>query len=236
MKEKTLILLVLLVSVIGRLIITPLPIDNNITTGADQGIYLHRIDILQRQGWINWDNSMYGGMPFLRFYPPLSFYLATLFDPIIGFKLLIMLGFILAPITFYYLLREFKLNIKEILVATVIFSFTMYYNAFLFFGQLPTLLAIPFSLLFLKFFIRSINKNDRSYVILSSIFLTITILIQQIISFMIFTIALIYLVSHLYTRFDLSKIKRATSITIPALLISSFWLVPTLAESKYAYT
>lgn len=235
MEEKNLVLLVLLFAVIGRLIVTPLPFNQDVTAGADQGIYLHRIDVLQRQGWINWDRSMYGGMPFLTFYPPLSFYLGTIFDPIFGFKLLIMLGFVLAPLAFYYLLKEFKLSNKETLIATVIFAFTMYYNSFLFFGQLPSLLAIPLAFLFLKFFVRTIDRYNRSSMILSSILLAAIVLIQQIVSFMALLIALVYLASHLLVKFDLQKVKRAAFLVIPALLISSFWLIPTLAESKYSY-
>lgn len=240
MNEKKLILIILLACIIGRMIVTPVPINEDITTGADQSAYLMRAQILKDQGQIDWNTHWYAGYPFMTFYPPLSFYLISWFSElvsmIISFKFLTFIAFALTPLAFYYFLKEFKLTVKQMLVATIIFSFTMYYNMFIFLGQLPSILAILFALIFLKFFIKGVNTGNKKYLFVSGILFTLTLLTQQIVSFMACFISLIYALSYGYFEESTTKLKRAFIVWVPAILMSSFWLIPTFIESEYTST
>ncbi|GEM_PF-5595068 len=236
MEEKHLILLALTIAVLGRAIIGPLPFDDSIGGGADSAVYLMRAHLLSTVGEINWNPYWYGGMPFLAFYPPLSFYvlsfLGSIISEIVAFKLISWLMFLAAPVAFYYFLREFNLEAKETALAVLIFSFTMYYNAFMFFGQYPTTFAIPIALVFLKYFVRSVKTDGKRSAAIAALFLGAAILMQQIVALMAFGLALIYLLS--------TWIPKRTSPKTPILsllsgvLISAYWAIPFFLESKYA--
>jgi hypothetical protein len=240
MRKDRLILAILVITVLARALVAPLPINEDITTGADQAVYLLRGEILSTEGWISWNDAWYGGYPFLTFYPPLSFYLLSWLSGaislILSFKLLTFLAFIITPLVFFSFLREFKLETMQRLWATVIFSFIMYFNAFVFLGQYPSLLAIPIGLLFLKYFISGIRNSKNKHLLVSSIFLAVCILTQQIVSFMSLFIAGVYLLSHFIVNREKEKLKLGIGSWALSIAMSAFWLLPTLLEAKNTST
>ena len=240
MNKKNIVLLVLLFCVLGRMIVSPLPINENLTTGADQGPYLHMAWFIKEHPGEGWDRYWYGGLPAtLKFYPPGAYYIQALLSnflsDIISFKLLLFLSFVLAPIAFYYLLKEFRFTTKEQLLATIVFSFVFVYNMYVFFGKTPALSSVLFGLIFMKFFIRSIKHAEKKDILLSSIFLFLTIMTHSLTAVMYLVLGGVYIGSVLYLRFDKGKAMRALLVYASGLIMSAYWLIPALLERKYSY-
>jgi uncharacterized membrane protein len=114
---KKIVLFALVFCVLGRMVVSPLPVNEDLTTASDQGGYLHFAWFLKNHFNENWDQYWYGGFSQLRFYPPAVFYIQSILSnfvsDILAFKFLLSLAFILTPIAFYYLLKEFRLSQKR---------------------------------------------------------------------------------------------------------------------------
>jgi hypothetical protein len=224
------VFLVLVVLILIRLVTAPYPFDDTIPDSPDHQTYLHMVQMIKDHGFVKWDEYWYGGMPFLRFYPPLSFVLAAMlpFSDIISYKLILVLFWSIAPIAAYLMFKEFDLTLNQTLVATSAFSLTAFFAVRFIFVQAPTFVAIPLALMFMRHFIRfnkNYNKLDFS---LAAIFLALTALTHLIPATMIALISLIYLISN-----HIIKYKNAIYCYCIAFLISSFWTIPFLLEQKY---
>jgi hypothetical protein len=235
--KKNIVLLVLLFCVLGRLVVSPLPTDESLTTSADQGAYLHFSWFLNHHSSEAWNQFWYSGFPSFIFYPQGIFLvqslLSNLMSDILAFKLVLSLCFALAPIAFYYLLKEFTLSIKGKITAMLVFSFVFYYNASAYFGKTPALSSVLFGLVFFKFFIRSIKRKNYYDLAISSVFLAATILTHSLTAFMYMALAAVYLIAVLWIKFDLAKLLRAIGIGVSGLAMSASWLIPAILERKY---
>jgi len=239
LKQKLLkhkiIIVVLLFCIIARFYIFPFPFDDKLPLGTNQGNYLHYIDALKDKSVGDWDYSWLGGYPLLTFYPPFSMQLAYLFVGLLGaisaFKLVFAILFALTPLAFYYLLKEFKLKQKETIVALLIFSFTFYFNAIIAVGmQFALISATLFGIIFLKFFIRAVKQPNFLNIFMASAFLAITIMSHSLATFVFGLLSVFYLVSSLYVKWDISKIKRAFLSYVGGFLISAIWFLPFILE------
>jgi len=237
MDKKHLILMLLLVTIFGRLIVFPMPFTNNLITGNDHGAHIHKIQIIKTYGDIFWDPFWYAGTPLTRFYPPLSFYIASLipFNEIDAYLTAFILFFALTPVVFYYLLKEFKLSLKQRVIALLLFSFTMYYNSAVFFGQYPTIVSVFFSILFLKFFIRGIRNKGYLDLLVSGLFLGLTALTHELATIMIVFLSLVYLLSFYYIKRDKKKLLKSAIPYVAGFLVSAFWSLPFLLERSYSF-
>ena len=95
LNKKQIVIIVLVLCVLARLWVSPLPIDESLTSGGDQGGYLHFAWFMKVHPGEMWDNFWYGGMTATyRFYPPIIFQiqavLAHLLGDIISYKLVIL--------------------------------------------------------------------------------------------------------------------------------------------------
>jgi uncharacterized membrane protein len=237
--KRKIIVLVLLFCIIGRIAISLLPFDGRFFAGPDHYGHVHNVNLIKQVGLVSWDPYWYGGTPFLRFYPPLSFsttgFLANFMDDFDAYKLVLLLTFSLAPAAAYLLFKEFFNKTKELLFATVLFSFTVHYASIADAGQFPTVFAIPFALLFLTFFIRYVNGMKTQNLILASIFFTLTLLGHLLVTYTVALISLIYLVTFFADKkFELKRFASSFSIYLCGFFLSSFWLIPTIIESKYS--
>jgi len=237
MDKKYLILLFLATIVFGRMVIFPTPFTDTVMTGGDHNAHIHKIQFLKDNGAQFWDSYWYGGTPLTRFYPPLAYYIASLvpLDEINAYNLSFMLFFALTPVAFYFLLKEFKLSLKKMMLATALFSFTMYYNSIVFFGQYPTIVSIFFSLLFLKFFIRSLNRDTYLNGAIAAVFLGITAVTHLLATVMIVILSLVYLASVFYVKRDCKRMLGSILAYPLGFLVSAFWTFPFLWELKYSF-
>jgi len=237
--KKNLIILVLLFCILGRMSISLFPFDGRFFAGPDHYAHMHNVEKITNEGLSSWDHYWYGGTPFLRFYPPLSFSTAGFLGHFIGdfdaYKLVLLLVFSLTPIPAYFLFKEFFKRTKEILFATALFSFTIHYASIADAGQFPTVFAIPFALLFLTFFVRHVKKNELKTLLLSSVFFALTALSHLLVTYTAALISLIYLVSFFADKkFELKRFAFSFSTYILGGLLSSFWIIPTIVESKFS--
>jgi hypothetical protein len=235
---KKIVLFAIVFCVIGRLVVSPLPVNEDLTTASDQGGYLHFSWFLRAHPAENWDSYWYGGFPQLRFYPPAVLYmqsiLSNLISDILAFKFILSLAFILTPIAFYYLLKEFRLSQKEKVLSLMIFSFMFFYNSTAYSGKSAIILAVLSGLVFFKFFIRSLKSRSSVDIGVSSAFLALTLLTHSLTSIMYIGLSAIYLIAWLYSKFDWRKVKSTVLIYASGFILSAYWLIPSLLEGKYA--
>jgi hypothetical protein len=232
-KKNRLILIVILGCILGRLLISPYPFDEKIMGGGDAPAHVHIINMIKTYGSPVWDRFWFGGEPFGRFYPSLAHLLSSFlpFDGVVSLKLGFLVFFLLAPITFYLLVKEFALPKKEVLVSTIIFSFTMNFSYLFDMGTFPSMVALPFGFLFFKYFVRTMKTSDLKYVTFSSVFLGIVLLMHNIIAAMFILFAFMYLVSSYYFKASKAKIKNSAIIVVLGFLISSVWTLPFIIEN-----
>ena len=237
--KKQIIILVLLICVVGRIAISLLPFDGRYFAGPDHYSHMHNVESVKDRGLVSWDYYWYGGTSFLRFYPPLSYltagFLANVMDDFDAYKMVLLLAFSLTPVAAYLLFREFFKKTKELLFATALFSFTVHYASIADAGQFPTVFAIPFSLLFLTFFIKHVKNKGNKSLILASVFLALTTLSHLLVMYTVVLISFIYLLTSFVDRkFEFRKFASSFGIYVIGLLLSSFWIIPTVIESKFS--
>jgi len=225
--------------IFGRLAVSIFPFDGQFFAGPDHYGHMHNVNLIKQAGMVSWDSYWYGGAPFLRFYPPLSFstagFLAGFMDDFDAYKLVLLLAFALTPIAAYLLFKEFFSKTKELLFATALFSFTVQYASIADAGQFPTVFAIPFGLLFMAFFIRYVKTMRLDNFMLASIFLALTALGHLLVTYTSVMMSLVYLATYFIDkRFDLRKLAYSSSIYLTGLALSSFWVIPTIIENKYS--
>lgn len=220
---KNIILIVLLISIFGRLAVS-YPLNTNLLEGTDFTAHVPKIwyiaDVYDKYG--DWNPFWYAGYPFLKYYSPLSYYIAGFFafflDPVIAYKVIINIFFLLTPIVFYLFIKDFRLNDVQKAVGILIFSFfitNIYYfwnNAF------PTVVNMVFIIFTWIFFKRYVENKNNKYLVFASLFFGLSILVHQLTAFMNIVLILLWIFIR-YRKIQFLPI-------IIGILISSFWFVP----------
>jgi len=240
MKKKNIIVIVLLFCILMRALICLMPFDGRVPFAGDNYTYLHETWLLKNNGPVGWDFSWYGGTPFLKFYPPLSFSAAAFFsffmDGIAAYKLVFLLVFSLVPLTAYLLFKEFFKKTKEVLFSTALFSLTSSYAAYASYGFFTTAFAVPFAMLFLVFFIRYVKTMRLNNFIAASVLLALTAISHLSVLYTAALISLIYLFTYFVgKKFEIKRVLSSFGIYASGFLLGSFWLIPAILENKYTY-
>jgi len=224
------VLIVLIFCLVARMFVS-FPLDNSLPGGTDASSHLFKTWYIAEKGITKWNYYWYGGYPFLRYYPPLSYlftgYLGKIIGYLFAYKLVVNLFFVIAPIAFYLLLKEFKLTDKKIIIALLVFSLIPIYSYYLFDGRHPTLISIVFALLYWKFLERSVKTKSTKDIVLSSIFLALTGLTHHLIMFLILGISLIWFI---FYHFSLSALIKLIKSSLLGFLIISLWFIPFFLE------
>ena len=113
MKEDKVILLVLAAILLIKFF-SSFPLDNKtIPGGTDVAHFLTNTWYIATYGMTKWNYFWYGGFPFMRYYPPLTFLLtgglARAVGVLMAYKFVNDLFMVLIPVSFYFFMREFKL-------------------------------------------------------------------------------------------------------------------------------
>lgn len=224
--SRNIVLVALAVAVFGRLIVS-YPLNENLLEGTDFTAHAPKIWYIANQytNYGDWNPFWYGGYPFLKYYSPLSYYIAAFFafftSATIAYKIVINFFFILTPLGFYIFVNEFKFTKEQQAAAILIFSFfptNIYYfwnNAF------TTIVNIVFCLFTWIFFKKYLEDKGNKNLVFASLFVGLSILIHQLTAFL--NIILIFVWSATQKKFPIKPV-------LLGLLISSFWLVPFLLE------
>lgn len=191
---------------------------------------------------VGWNPFFYAGYPQGQFYPFLFHYLAAIsgfiFGSELGFKMVLSISILLAPISFYYFARKFGFSTTESSFTMLIMWILLFFpkehiggNFFSTFhnGMVTNMFAIP--LLF--FYLGKLNESFKTgrYVTSSILFGLITL--THIFTAVISVIAI--------ASFLLAKAKSARNlifvfkhVTLSSLL-TAFWIIPFLSTSNYSY-
>ena len=233
-KQRVWVYAILLFAVLGRVLVAPLPFNGDAGFHSDFSVHLHRIDLLKTQGFTDWDPFWYGGLPFLRFYPPLGPAVAAALPlpELDAYKLLLFAGFVLFPLTVFLLLKEFKLDLQGLLVGTLLVSFTPRFAEVLFYQNFGTTLALPFAFLFLKYFVRLFAEGELSKhgFALALFFLIATALVHTAVLAGAVVTAVLYAVFTAQKTGFLKTARLAGVLFASGFLATSFYYAPLLLE------
>src|SRR3989344_7316834 len=115
------------------------PLFSNQPLGLDTLGHLSKVSYLKQYPFADWDMSWYSGTLFLKLYPPLFYYLASLFPNVFfGANFLSFLSIFLTSIGIYFLIRyktkDEKLSLFCGLSYLTVLSISYYWVAV---GNLP---------------------------------------------------------------------------------------------------
>jgi hypothetical protein len=213
--------------------ISSFPLDEKLLGGTDVSSHLFKVWYIAKYGLDKWNKFWYAGYPFLRYYAPLSYwisgFLGKFFGYLIAYKLIIDLFYILLPIPFYFLVKDFKLNQKTIIISFLIFSLIVIYPYYLFDGRHPALISTFFAITFWYFLKRTIDTGKLKYKLLSVISLALTGLTHHFLIFLILPVTLCWLIGYDFRK---KNIINFLSIVFLSSLIVSWWFIPFLTEKS----
>jgi len=228
MKQKDWTLLALLFSVFAHLLLSfqyYIPLDQ-LMGGTDTASHLFKTWYVTENGLSYWSSEWYAGFPFISHYSPFFYLFSGFAGKIIGvltsYKISINLFFMLLPIAFYSMLKEFKIGEKERGISVLIFSLSPVYIYYLFDGRHPSIVGFFFGILFWKYMMSYINSGDKKNFWASAFYLLFSILSHHLTAFLIFASSVSY--------FALNKhnFLRALKIGMTSFIISLPWSVPFL--------
>ncbi len=232
--EKNIIAAALLAAVAFR-ILQSVPLDGDILPGGtDTYSHLFRAWYATEAGG-SWNYFWWGGTTFIRYYSPLSYivsgYLGQIIGWLLAYKILLDAVFILTPVAFYYLLKEFGLDRRIIALAVFIFSLSPIFLYTLFDGRYPSLFSVFFVLLYWKFLKRSIDNKDgkwRTWALASGILLGIAIPMHLLVSGYAIIITFVWVIAYSFKPRTLLKFG---STLFAALLAGAWFLAPLFLET-----
>ncbi len=209
------------------------PLVSNQPLGLDAIGHLSKVAYIKQFGFVNWDMAWYSGSLFLKMYPPLFYYVVSIFPNIFfGTNLICFLSLLFTSLGIYVLLNYLTKNKKIALFSGLSFftvlSISYYWIAT---GNLPyfsALWTIPFSLYFLE---KSIQTKNKKYFVFFSLVFFIGIITHVVIGFLI---GLFMIVRFLFGGFNLKNIKKILVYGGVPVILSSFWFIPFLLFSSSA--
>lgn len=192
-------------------------------------------------GYSPWIEDWYGGYPFLRFYPPISYYLGALFgiitgSDVTGYKLTALLAVILGAVSMRFLLRELGFSDVPAYGAAMAYALAPYHLRVLSpEGNFPRFLGLnlaPLLLLALLF----VWRGKGSKALLAGIFTALVILTHHTLVVTFGLLVLLFVPYLLAERPEPRKLLINLSIAGgTALLLSAFWVIPFLLERGQAH-
>ncbi len=209
--------------------------------GGDSYGHLFKIWKLMR-GYHPWIEDWYGGYPFLRFYPPLTYYLGALLgvlsgSAIWGYKLSVFLAFIMGAFSMRFLLRELGFSDVSSYAASLVYAFAPYHLRILSpEGNFPRFIGINLAPLLVLASIYLLN-GDKKKAITAGVLVSVVLLSHHTLV-VTFGLSLLLLIPYLLT----GRTQNARGITMNLLiaggtsfLLSAFWLLPFLFERANAH-
>jgi len=193
--------------------------------------------------WAGKLNAGYGYPLFLFIYP-LPYYLISFFH-LAGFsfisstKLVLTISFVLSGLTMYVFIKKFLKNSISAAIASIFYLFAPYHLINLHFrvaiGEVVSFIFLP--VIALSFY-QLAKVNNRSWILIGAFSYALLILSHQAIALAgsIFFLAFIFNVF-----FSLGKFKRmiylvkAGLVFLFGLLLSAFYWIPAVLESKFTY-
>ena len=218
---------------------------NNTPTGGDMGAHVYgpaylRDFLIPHFRLTGWSNDWYSGFPMYRFYmvvPALAVLLVDLILPYgIALKMIAVLGILTLPMCtwFFGKFARFLFPIPELLtLASVVFlydeSFTIYGGniASTMAGEFSFSISLSLGVLGLGLMIRAFLEHRGK--MLTAVVIALSALSHGIVLLFVFGGVVLLAV----VWFDRRSTITATTISITAVLLSSFWVLPFLTGHAY---
>lgn len=211
--------------------------------GMDSFSHLPKLLYLVENGFVSWFFDWYGGMPLFLFYPPLAYlvaYALTLpgLSPLLSYKLIETLFILLTPLTLYLFCRKLRLSREQSAYVVLLFSLIPFIplNSIVF-GRFTNIVAMPFYLVALIFFLDAVERLSKRSMLLAGVFFSLTLLTHHLSAYiLVITLAILFLNMLIERESFRMKFRRAFSLGSPialGLILSSFWLIPFILYLKY---
>ena len=202
------------------------PISNSVgpLDSSDFSAHIFKINYLSEHGVTGWNSYWYGGFPFFKYYPPLSYLIAASMAGIgtyLSYNLLFDIVWLLIPISFLVFLKSFKLTKLQTSIGLLIFSLSPATLVFFRNSNLPFITSFLFSIVFLIYFKKFMDSKTSLH---KPILLLIPILLTHVLMALFLYISVaIWFFSMFPTKNQIPNF--ILVLAIPAL-ITSFWYIP----------
>ncbi|EEB73154.1 6-pyruvoyl-tetrahydropterin synthase-related protein [Thermococcus sp. AM4] len=193
-------------------------------------------------GYSSWIEDWYGGYPFLRFYPPLSYYIGAFFgmvsgSALMGYKITIVIAMLLGAVSMRILLRNLGFSDVTSYAVSIAYILAPYHLRILSpEGNFPRFVGINLAPLLLLA-VLYVWRGDRPKALIGGVFLA-SVLLSHHTLVVTFGLMLVPLIPYLLSieRPSSMKVLRNSSIAgVTALALSAFWIIPFLLERGQAH-
>ena len=209
--------------------------------GVDTTTHLYQVLYLEvwlKKGIVpTWNPNWYGGTPFLWAYPPLAYYLTVALtlaglDPILAYKIVDSTFYCLAPITLYFLAREFSFDRVTSAASGLLFSlFPIVIENYLQYDRFTTVLSMPVACVFLILLHRGMRSNCN--LVLSSFAGSVILLIHHLSALIVAIMACVVAASQVRQQ-PLRKIgAKFMFVAVGSFGVAAVWLGPFIQSIPY---
>ncbi|MFZ3077901.1 MAG: 6-pyruvoyl-tetrahydropterin synthase-related protein [Candidatus Aenigmatarchaeota archaeon] len=225
--NRNIILIALLIAIAGRLAYS-YQLNENLLGGSDFTGHITLVDYIAKYLDAGWFEFWHGGYPLIKYVSPdaylMASFLALFAGDVIAYKMIIDFFFLLAPVAFLLLIKDFRLSDWQKAAAVLFFSFFPAGAHYFFENSFTTTVNIVFALLFWKSVINYSEKKTRKNLLFSGLFFSFMILVHQLTA--VFAGAVVFV-------WAAAKYRRIVwKPFLIGALISAFWLFPFLLEYR----
>ncbi len=204
------------------------PVSNTLgpLNASDFSAHIFKISYISKNGITGWNPYWYGGFPFLKYYPPLSYLVAVSFSSLgtyLAYNLVFDAVWLLIPFCFFLFLKNINLSNIQRSISLLIFSLSPSILVFFKNGNLPFIVSFFFSIVFLIYLQKSFDKN--SSVIKPIILLTAVLLSHVLMSVFLFISIILLFLTRWFGKKNLYKL--LPILVIPGIL-ATVWYLPFL--------
>jgi hypothetical protein len=227
--------------VVISLLVTLPRFSPGIPLSIDTTSHLYRVlylSIWARQGLLPfWSPDWYAGSPTLLLYPPFGYYIAvglTLLgiDPLVSYKLVDAFFYCAAPVSVFFLTKEFGFSTGEAALSSVLYSLVPeVIENYLFYDRFPTVIAIPIFCAFIIMFHRTLLRSERWIELFASILLMSALLLTHHLSALIAgLVAFLVIVGEWRKIRKINLLETLLLLSLGTFGVSAFWLVPFISS------
>lgn len=220
------ILLLSLFLILSLYIWKSYPLSNNSVPldSSDFSAHIFKIHYISQNSVTGWNSYWYGGFPFLKYYPPLSYLTASAFDFLglyLSYNFFLDMILLLIPVSFFLFINQFALSKLQKSAALFVFSLSPAILVFYRNSNLPFLASFLFSIIFLIYFKNSLD--GKTGILKPIVLLTPVLLTHVLMGLFLYFSAIIWFSSRYFTKSNL--LKAIPILVIPAIA-ASFWYLP----------
>lgn len=209
--------------------------------GGDAYGHLFKIEKLMG-GYHPWIEDWYGGYPFLRFYPPLAYYAASVLglpahSAVIGYKATALLALVLGAYSARLLLRRLGFPDAPAYMASLAYAFAPYHLRILSpEANLPRFMGVLLAPLFMLALIYVFEGGRWKPVLAGILFATILLTHHTVAATL--ALSMIVVTPFLWIRVGGRPRRLLEGVAVSAIvavLVSAFWLIPFIVDHGNAY-